>query len=70
MATGEKARSRRIETHDELTAQEEQIAWLARDRLGQGLADPLPGIRLYPRQGRLAVESARVIDVRRPGGRR
>ena len=33
LATGEKARSRRDDTRDELTPQEEQIARLARDRL-------------------------------------
>ena len=39
-------------------------------RVGQGAADPPPGVRLHPRWGRFAVGSARVIDVRRPGGRR
>src|SRR5271165_43072 len=36
LATGERARKRTVETRDELTAQEQQIAWLARD----GLSNP------------------------------
>jgi DNA-binding CsgD family transcriptional regulator len=43
LATGETARKRTAETHRELTAQEAQIAWLARD----GLSNPEIGIRLF-----------------------
>jgi DNA-binding CsgD family transcriptional regulator/tetratricopeptide (TPR) repeat protein len=43
MATGEKVRKRTVETRDQLTAQEEQIARLARD----GLSNPEIGARLY-----------------------
>jgi DNA-binding CsgD family transcriptional regulator len=42
-ATGETARKRRADTRDELTAQEEQIARLARD----GLSNPEIGARLF-----------------------
>jgi ATP/maltotriose-dependent transcriptional regulator MalT len=42
-ATGETVRSRSVETRDELTAQEEQIARLARE----GLSNPEIGARLY-----------------------
>src|SRR4051794_30752761 len=42
-ATGEKVRRRTIETRDELTAQELQIARLARD----GLSNPEIGARLF-----------------------
>ena len=42
-ATGEKVRKRISETRDELTAQEEQIARLARD----GLSNPEIGARLF-----------------------
>jgi DNA-binding CsgD family transcriptional regulator len=42
-ATGEKVRKRTIETRDELTAQERQIARLARD----GLSNPEIGARLF-----------------------
>jgi DNA-binding CsgD family transcriptional regulator len=42
-ATGEKARSRAVETRDDLTAQELQIARLARD----GLSNPEIGARLF-----------------------
>jgi DNA-binding NarL/FixJ family response regulator len=42
-ATGEKVRKRRHETRDQLTAQEEQIARLARD----GLTNPEIAARLY-----------------------
>jgi DNA-binding CsgD family transcriptional regulator/tetratricopeptide (TPR) repeat protein len=42
-ATGEKVRSRRDDTRDELTPQEEQIARLARD----GLTNPEIGARLF-----------------------
>ena len=43
MATGERVRKRSIETRDELTAQERQIARLARD----GLSNPEIGARLF-----------------------
>jgi DNA-binding CsgD family transcriptional regulator len=43
LATGEKVRTRTVETRDELTAQEEQIARLARD----GLSNPEIGARLF-----------------------
>jgi DNA-binding CsgD family transcriptional regulator len=43
LATGETARKRTVETRDELTAQESQIARLARD----GLSNPEIGTRLF-----------------------
>jgi DNA-binding CsgD family transcriptional regulator len=43
LATGEKVRKRTAETRDELTAQERQIARLARD----GLSNPEIGARLF-----------------------
>jgi DNA-binding CsgD family transcriptional regulator len=43
LATGETARKRRVETRDELTAQEGEIARLARD----GLSNPEIGARLF-----------------------
>ena len=43
LATGEKVRKRTVETRDELTAQERQIARLARD----GLSNPEIGVRLF-----------------------
>ena len=43
MATGAKARKRTVETRDELTPQEQQIASLARD----GLSNPEIGARLF-----------------------
>ena len=43
LATGETARKRTVETSDELTAQEAQIARLARD----GLSNPEIGARLF-----------------------
>jgi DNA-binding CsgD family transcriptional regulator len=43
LATGETVRRRTVETRDELTSQERQIARLARD----GLSNPEIGIRLF-----------------------
>ena len=43
LATGETVRKRTLETRDELTAQERQIARLARD----GLSNPEIGARLF-----------------------
>jgi DNA-binding CsgD family transcriptional regulator len=43
LATGEKVRLRTVETRDQLTAQERQIATLARD----GLSNPEIGVRLF-----------------------
>jgi DNA-binding CsgD family transcriptional regulator len=43
LATGERVRKRTVETRDELTAQERQIAQLARD----GLSNPEIGARLF-----------------------
>ena len=43
LATGETARKRSVETRDELTAQEAQIARLARE----GLSNPEIGARLF-----------------------
>jgi DNA-binding NarL/FixJ family response regulator len=43
LATGERVRKRIVETRDELTSQERQIARLARD----GLTNPEIGARLY-----------------------
>jgi DNA-binding CsgD family transcriptional regulator len=43
LATGETARRRTIETRDELTAQETQVAWLARG----GLSNPEIGAELF-----------------------
>jgi DNA-binding NarL/FixJ family response regulator len=43
LATGERVRKRTVETRDELTAQERQIAQLARD----GLSNPEIGARMF-----------------------
>ena len=42
-ATGERVRKRSVETRDDLTAQERQIAWLARD----GLSNQEIGAQLF-----------------------
>jgi DNA-binding NarL/FixJ family response regulator len=43
LATGERIRQRTLETRDDLTAQERQVAQLARD----GLSNPEIGARLF-----------------------
>jgi DNA-binding NarL/FixJ family response regulator len=43
LATGERARKRTVETRDDLTAQERQIARLA----GDGMSNPAIGARLF-----------------------
>ena len=77
LATGEKVRKRTVETRDELTAQEGQIARLARD----GLSNPEIGARLFlsPRTvewhlrkvfAKLGIHSRRELaGRRRPGPR-
>jgi DNA-binding NarL/FixJ family response regulator len=74
LATGEHARKRTVETTGQLTAQEAQIARLARD----GLSNPEIGGRLFisPRTveyhlhkvfGKLAISSRRQLDLALPG---
>ena len=69
LAAGEKARKRTVETRDDLTAQERQIAELARD----GLSNPEIGARLFlsPRTvewhlrkvfGKLGIRSRHELD--------
>ncbi len=43
LATGERVRKRSADTRDDLTPQERQIAWLARD----GLSNPEIGAQLF-----------------------
>jgi ATP/maltotriose-dependent transcriptional regulator MalT len=77
LATGEKVRRRTVDTRDELTAQELQIALLARD----GLSNPEIGSRLFlsPRTvewhlrkvfGKLGIASRRGLRDALPGGER
>jgi DNA-binding CsgD family transcriptional regulator len=74
-ATGEKVRARTVATRDELTAQEQQIAWLARD----GFSNPEIGARLFlsPRTvewhlrkvfGKLGISSRRGLHDALPEG--
>jgi len=73
-ATGEKVRSRRVDARDELTAQEEHIARLARD----GLTNPEIGAQLFlsPRTvewhlrkvfTKLGIRSRRELAIALPG---
>jgi DNA-binding CsgD family transcriptional regulator len=57
LATGERVRKRRIETRDELTAQEIQIARLARD----GLSNAAIGARLIISQHTVAYHLRKVF---------
>jgi DNA-binding NarL/FixJ family response regulator len=57
LATGEHVRKRRIETRDELTAQETQIARLARD----GLSNSAIGERLFLSQHTVAYHLRKVF---------
>jgi DNA-binding NarL/FixJ family response regulator len=57
LATGEHARKRQIETRDELTAQETQIARLARD----GLSNAAIGERLFISQHTVAYHLRKVF---------
>ena len=56
-ATGERARKRTVETHEELTAQEAQVARLARD----GLANAAIGERLFISQHTVAYHLRKVF---------
>ncbi len=58
LATGERVRKRRIETRDELTAQETQIARLARD----GLSNAAIGERLFISQHTVAYHLRKVFS--------
>jgi DNA-binding CsgD family transcriptional regulator len=75
-ATGETVRRRTVETRDELTAQERQIARLARD----GLSNPEIGARLFLSQhtvayhlrkvfGKLGISSRRELAAALPGSK-
>jgi DNA-binding CsgD family transcriptional regulator len=57
LATGERARKRRIETRDELTPQEAQIAWLA----SEGLSNADIGARLFISQHTVAYHLRKVF---------
>ena len=76
LATGERVRKRTVETRDELTPQEHQIAGLARD----GLSNPQIGARLFlsPRTvewhrrkvfAKLEIHSRRELAIRAAGVR-
>jgi DNA-binding CsgD family transcriptional regulator len=58
LATGERVRKRTVETRDELTAQEAQIARLARD----GLANAEIGERLFISQHTVAYHLRKVFS--------
>jgi DNA-binding NarL/FixJ family response regulator len=57
LATGEHARKRTVETREELTSQESQIARLARD----GLSDEEIGTRLFISQHTVAYHLRKVF---------
>jgi DNA-binding CsgD family transcriptional regulator len=58
LATGEKVRMRTVETRDDLTAQERQIAQLARD----GLSNAEIGARLFISQHTVAYHLRKVFS--------
>ena len=58
LATGERVRKRRIETREQLTAQESQVARLARD----GLSNPEIGARLFISQHTVAYHLRKVFN--------
>jgi DNA-binding CsgD family transcriptional regulator len=58
LATGEHVRKRTVETRDDLTAQEQQIARLARD----GLSNQEIGARLFLSQHTVAYHMRKVLS--------
>jgi DNA-binding CsgD family transcriptional regulator len=58
LATGERVRARTVETRDELTAQEAQVAWLARD----GLSNAEVGARLFISQHTVAYHLRKIFN--------